>query len=153
MTGERRKYYSPPTVCSPSLDREPPSPASLEDSMCRDRGHVMVGTLFRHLNYMDLHAINQLDMFLEDVSFPTDKMNLVLESLDAPLSPRIQNAIALLPEGDYLTREEVRRELIGLPEEHWKEESHHDDEEDIATDLSPEELSEEKIHNENITRE
>lgn len=64
---------------------------------------------------MNQNAIHQLDMFLEDIGFPIDKEGLVVESLDSPLSSHIREAIALLPEGEYMTREDVRRELIGLP--------------------------------------
>lgn len=83
---------------------------------------------------MNQNAINQLNMFLDDVGFPIDKEGLVHESLDSPLSQGIRDAIALLPEGDYMTREEVRRELIGIPVTDEKDNELEDDSEEIVSE-------------------
>lgn len=80
---------------------------------------------------MNQNAIHQLDMFLEDIGFPTDKEGLVLESLDSPLSSHVRDAIALLPEGEYMTREDVRRELIGLPDSEADKKLSEDDEDEM----------------------
>lgn len=75
-------------------------------------------------------------MFLEDVSFPTDKQNLLHESLDSPLPSHVRDAVALLPEGTYLTREDVRRELIGLPSD--ETEKKFEDQEDEIVEMKEE---------------
>lgn len=64
---------------------------------------------------MDRSIINHLENFLEDVPFPIHKQGLVEESLDSPLPNNIREAIALLPDKEYLTREELKNELVGLP--------------------------------------
>lgn len=97
---------------------------------------VRVASLFRHLEHMNQDTIGQLNAFLEDIGFPTSKENLLLESLDAPLSQGVRDAIALLPGREYMTREDVRRELIGLPEDDAKG-GHHDA--DDGEDIAPEE--------------
>lgn len=89
---------------------------------------------------MDQSAISQLNMFLEDMGFPTDKESLLLESMEAQLPQGVRDAIALLPEGDYMTREDVRRELIGMPDRQEKHDEHHDDAEDSFADGKTEEL-------------
>lgn len=65
--------------------------------------------------YMDLSIINHLEEFLEDVPFPIHKQGLVEESQDSPLPNNVREAIALLPDKEYLTREELKRELTDLP--------------------------------------
>jgi hypothetical protein len=64
---------------------------------------------------MDMSIINHLEDFLEDIPFPIHKHGLVEESLDSPLPENIREAIALLPDREYLTREELKSELTGLP--------------------------------------
>lgn len=64
---------------------------------------------------MDMSIISHLENFLEDIPFPIHKSGLVEESHDAPLPNNIREAIALLPDKEYLTREELKNELIGLP--------------------------------------
>lgn len=70
---------------------------------------------FRLKLYMDMSIINHLEDFLEDVPFPIHKYGLVEESQDAPLPENVREAIALLPDKEYLTREELKSELVGLP--------------------------------------
>lgn len=64
---------------------------------------------------MDMSIISHLEDFLEDIPFPIDKHALVEESYDAPLPDNVREAIALLPDKEYLSREELQNDLIGTP--------------------------------------
>jgi hypothetical protein len=64
---------------------------------------------------MEQSVINHLEEFLSDVGFPIDKSGLVEEAYEFPLPNNVREAIALLPDRDYLSREEVKRELIDIP--------------------------------------
>lgn len=64
---------------------------------------------------MDAATRNNLDEFLSDIGFPIDKTGLVQESHEFPLADRIRDAIALLPEKEYASREELKRELVQIP--------------------------------------
>lgn len=64
---------------------------------------------------MDISIIRHLEEFLENVPFPIDKWALVEESHDAPLPENIREAIALLPDKEYLSRDELRNELTDVP--------------------------------------
>lgn len=65
--------------------------------------------------YMDMSIISNLEAFLEDVPFPIHKHKLVEESQDSPLPDNVREAIALLPDKEYLTREELKSELTDIP--------------------------------------
>jgi hypothetical protein len=56
---------------------------------------------------------NHLDEFLSDVGFPLDKAGLVQEAYEFPLPQSVREAIALLPDREYHSREEVKTELLG----------------------------------------
>ena len=62
-----------------------------------------------------MSIIHHLEEFLENIPFPIDKRALVEESLDAPLPENIREAIALLPDKEYLSRDELRNELTDIP--------------------------------------
>jgi hypothetical protein len=64
---------------------------------------------------MDMSIISHLEDFLEDIPFPIDKYALVEESYDAPLPDNVREAIALLPDKEYLSREELQSDLVGVP--------------------------------------
>lgn len=64
---------------------------------------------------MDMGIISNLEDFLDDIPFPIHKHGLVEEAQDSPLPENVREAIALLPDKEYLTREELRDELIGTP--------------------------------------
>lgn len=69
----------------------------------------------RHPHHMDQSIINHLDSFLEDIPFPTTKEGLLLEALDSPVPDNVRDAIALLPDTEYTSHEELRRDLLGVP--------------------------------------
>lgn len=64
---------------------------------------------------MDMSIINHLEDFLEDIPFPIDKGELVRESQDWTLPDNVREAIALLPDCEYATRGDLKRNLIELP--------------------------------------
>lgn len=64
---------------------------------------------------MDMSIINHLEDFLEDIPFPIHKSELVHESQDWALPDNVREAIALLPDREYSTREELKRDLTQLP--------------------------------------
>lgn len=64
---------------------------------------------------MEQSIITHLENFLSDVGFPIDKAGLVLESHEFPLPDNVREAIALLPDQEYTSREELKNELIGVP--------------------------------------
>lgn len=66
---------------------------------------------------MNTHDAHDLDRFFEDIPFPIHKNALMEESLEAPLSQTIRDAITLLPNKDYESKEEITRELMDIPED------------------------------------
>jgi hypothetical protein len=64
---------------------------------------------------MEQSIIHHLEEFLQDVPFPIDKDGLVQESLDSPLPANMREAIALLPDREYVSRAELKEELLGAP--------------------------------------
>lgn len=64
---------------------------------------------------MEASVIHHVEEFLSDVGFPIDRAGLVQESHEFPLPDNVREAIALLPDKEYGSREEVKRELIDVP--------------------------------------
>lgn len=64
---------------------------------------------------MNTHDAQDLERFFEDIPFPIHKSVLVEESLEAPLSQTIRDAITLLPNREYASKEEVASELLDIP--------------------------------------
>ena len=97
---------------------------------------------------MDTHATEQLEEFLQDIPFPIDRDGLVHEAFDSPLPNSIREAIALLPEHEYRSRDELKMELIGREgEEHTLEketpsEEHEDDVSPTESDEPPQNIEE-----------
>ena len=71
--------------------------------------------MFRHLLSMDDSIINHLEDFFDDIAFPVQKDQLVSESQDWPLPQNVREALILLPDQEYRTREEIKRDLKFLP--------------------------------------
>lgn len=84
---------------------------------------------------MDTSTGNNLNEFLSDIGFPIDKSGLVQESHEFPLDPAIRDAIALLPDKEYASREDLKRELIHLPFD--DEEAKKDEEEELGDIADP----------------
>lgn len=64
---------------------------------------------------MDMSIIHHLEEFLEDIPFPIRKQGMVEEAMDSPLPANVREAIALLPDKEYLSREDVKDELLEMP--------------------------------------
>lgn len=89
--------------------------------------------MFRHLLYMDDSIINHLEDFFDDIAFPVQKDQLVSESQDWPLPQNVREALILLPDQEYRTREEIKSALTdvpfddGVPKKHLDEIKDEDD--------------------------
>ncbi|MEZ0208993.1 MAG: hypothetical protein ACAH17_02345 [Candidatus Paceibacterota bacterium] len=66
---------------------------------------------------METRDVSYLERFFEDIPFPIHKSVLVEESLESSLPSGIREAIVLLPDIEYSSKEEVTRELLGHPSE------------------------------------
>lgn len=64
---------------------------------------------------MDLSTISHLDAFFDDIAFPVHKHQLVEEAQDWPLPDNVRDALLLLPEQSYSSREEIKSALLGVP--------------------------------------
>lgn len=64
--------------------------------------------------HMDASTISHLEEFFSDIGFPIDKHGLVQESYEFPLPQNVREAIALLPDREYESKDEIRHELIGV---------------------------------------
>lgn len=90
---------------------------------------------------MEQSIINQLEEFLNDIGFPIDKMGLVQESHEFPLSHNVRDAIALLPDKEYASRMELKEDLLGVPFENdipKKDLLDEDEEDDLHSMETPE---------------
>jgi hypothetical protein len=82
---------------------------------------------------MDIHSLDPLENFFDDIAFPVGKGQLVAEAQDWPLPQHVRDALLLLPEHLYLTREEVKSALLGqpfddgIPKKHMEEIKDEDD--------------------------
>jgi hypothetical protein len=56
-----------------------------------------------------------LEQFFENIPFPIYKQALVEESLESPLPADIREAIVLLPDKEYNSKEDITRELMDIP--------------------------------------
>lgn len=61
---------------------------------------------------MDIHTPHQLEAFFDDIAFPVHRHQLIQESQDWPLSQDLREALLLLPEHEYSTREEIKNALL-----------------------------------------
>ena len=89
---------------------------------------------------MDISTLSHLDDFLSDIGFPIDKHGLVQESHEFPLPNNVREAIALLPDREYASREEIRSELIGIPFDDEIPKKDHDAMELEEVDDKPDEI-------------
>jgi hypothetical protein len=64
---------------------------------------------------MNMQDAKYLEHFFEDIPFPIHKRALVEESLESSLPEDIREAIVILPDMEYSSKEEVTRELMGMP--------------------------------------
>jgi hypothetical protein len=64
---------------------------------------------------MNLGDAHELELFFENVPFPIERDALVEEALESHLPSSIRDAIALLPDHEYRSKEEVTHELLGSP--------------------------------------
>jgi hypothetical protein len=62
---------------------------------------------------MNIRDARYLESFFEDIPFPIHKRALVEESLESSLPADIREALLLLPDMIYSSKEEVTRELLG----------------------------------------
>ncbi len=67
--------------------------------------------VFLYMNTHDAH----LERFFEDIPFPIHKSTLVEESLESSLPQDIRDAIVLLPDREYNSKEEITHELLDIP--------------------------------------
>jgi hypothetical protein len=90
---------------------------------------------------MDASIINHLENFFDDIGFPVNKHQLIEESQDWPLPDNVREALALLPEQEYSTREEIMTALTdvpfddGIPKKHAEDDIDVDDHMDNLVDL------------------
>ncbi|MEN9338132.1 MAG: hypothetical protein RIQ41_446 [Candidatus Parcubacteria bacterium] len=64
--------------------------------------------------YMQRNSVEAIEEFLNDVGFPVSKKALVQEADEFHLSSTDREAIALLPDREYLSKGDVHRELTGI---------------------------------------
>ena len=84
---------------------------------------------------MDATLIEHLDNFFDDIAFPVDKTQLVAESQDWPLPDNVREALLLLPEQEYSTREEIKNALIDIPFDDGIPKKHLDENKDADDDM------------------